>query len=149
MPVDHRHVLVPTDFSDQSRASLLVARDYAEQSRARLTIAHVLHTTQNLFGDGVYASDATRLELESAADVELRKLLVLLDAPNLTTACIVLHGAPHEQIPRYARENGVDLIVIGTHGRSGVASVVFGSVTQRVIVASPCPLLVLPPRPAT
>ena len=149
MQVLHRHVLVPTDFSDQSRASLLVARDYAEQSRAKLTIAHVLHTTQNLFGDGVYVTDAPRGELESAADAELRKLLVLLDAPTLVTACVVLHGAPHEQIPAFARENGVDLIVIGTHGRSGVASVVFGSVTQRVIVAAPCPLLVLPPRPAS
>jgi len=145
MRVEHRHILVPTDFSEQSRTSLLVARDFAEQSRARLTIAHVLHTTQNLFGDGVYVTDATRTELESAADAELRKLLVVLDAPNLVTACVVLHGAPHEQIPAFARENGVDLIVISTHGRSGVASVVFGSVTQRVIVASPCPLLVLPP----
>ena len=148
MPVAHRHILVPTDFSPQSHASLLVARDYAEQSRAKLTIAHVLHTTHNLFGNGVYVSEAGRVDLEAAADAELRKLLAVLDAPNLATACVVLHGAPHEQIPTYARDNGVDLIVIATHGRSGVASVMFGSVTQRVIIASPCPLLVLPPQAA-
>jgi nucleotide-binding universal stress UspA family protein len=145
MPLIRRHILVPTDFSEPARTSLLVARDHAEHFEAQLTIAHVLHLTSHLFGDGVYAYGDAAKKMQDAAETAVQDLAAEMRATGINAQGVVLLGAPHEMIPQFSRDNGVDLIVISTHGRTGVASVAFGSVTQRVLLASPCALLVLPP----
>jgi nucleotide-binding universal stress UspA family protein len=141
----HSHLLVPTDFSAPARVSLAVACDHAKAFGARLTIAHVLHLTTHLFGDGVYAYGDAAKKLEEGAAAGVAELVAVAKAAGVDASGVVLKGPPHEEIPKFARANAVDLVVIGTHGRTGVASVAFGSVTQRVILAAPCALLVLPP----
>jgi nucleotide-binding universal stress UspA family protein len=124
-------IVVATDFSPASEPALRVALDYARRLGARLHIIHVRWPGADPGPDG-------RLEaLASSAGV-----------PVTTTA---LAGTPASQIVEYARAHDATLIVIGTHGRTGVSRALIGSVAERVVRTAPCPVLVVPgdARPAS
>jgi len=120
-----RQILAATDFSELSERAVRLAHDHARQLGAQL---HVLHV------------DPTRGAHESAqrALSDLRTALGDETAPIVTaTAC----GSPADQIVRYAEHHGIDLIVVGTHGHSGVTSVLLGSVAEKVVRTAPCPVV--------
>jgi nucleotide-binding universal stress UspA family protein len=81
-----------------------------------------------------------RLLLGSMAESVLRGTTTPILAGVRATG-LLLDGAPHDQIPRAARRNRADLIVIGTHGRTGLSKVLLGSVAERVIRSATCPVL--------
>ncbi len=113
-----RVILHPTDFSENSNYAFHIATDLSRQHKAKLLVLHVAET---LGAENVTYGEATsRLEPE-----------YLLAA-----------GEPAHEISRVAREQSCDLIVMGTHGLSGLSRLLMGSIADRVIRLAPCPILI-------
>jgi nucleotide-binding universal stress UspA family protein len=139
-----QHILVATDFGEASDAALEYGRALARQFSATL---HVMHVADDLFtrvaGEG-YVSVLPELQkdLENAARQRLDDLLIDNDPKPLPVVKVVTtSNAPATAIAQYAADSHVDLIIVGTHGRSGVAHLLMGSVAERVVRTAPCPVL--------
>jgi len=138
-----RRILHATDFSRASTTALTWAVDMAKANRARLTVVHVMAPPSlALPGEG-YVSPALYENLESSARAQANKRLAKVVARAKTAGVranvLLLEGVPHERIARAARR--ADLLVIGTHGRSGLAKLFLGSVASRLVTLAPCPVL--------
>jgi nucleotide-binding universal stress UspA family protein len=140
-----REILVPTDFGEPAEASLTYGRELAARFGATL---HVLHVAENIyvttFGAQNYAAVAPDLqrELEEGARVRLNDLVIDSDGSGPHTKAVVMTSAsPAFAIIDYAKENGIDLIVMGTHGRGALAHLLMGSVAERVVRLASCPVL--------
>jgi universal stress protein A len=141
-----RHILHATDFSSASRPALAKAIALARQNRAPLSIVHALApTVMPVGGDMAYLSPRTYEVIDQNARRYAHKHLAALAGrakrAGVRTTALLLDGAPHEQIPRAVRRTRADLIIIGTHGRTGFSKVLLGSVAERVIRVAPCPVL--------
>ena len=141
-----KKILLPTDFSEASKRSAQYAMGLSEKFGAEL---HVLHVLQDLVAlvpepglafppPGDYMLELTRSAEQALADM-----------PQAGWSGRVVRatrqGPPFVEIIRYARENDVDLIVLGTHGRTGLAHVLLGSVAEKVVRKAPCPVLTVRP----
>src|ERR1700736_2425954 len=132
-----RRILHATDFSRASTTALTWAVDMAKANRARLTVVHVMAPPSlALPGEG-YVSPALYESLESSARAQANKRLAKV--VGVRANVLLLEGVPHERIARAARR--ADLLVIGTHGRSGLAKLFLGSVASRLVTLAPCPVL--------
>jgi nucleotide-binding universal stress UspA family protein len=140
-----KNILVATDFGEAADSALRYGRELAGCFGATL---HVLNVVENFyvttFGAETYAAivpDMQR-ELETAAHNHLDELLIDSDGSGPPTRPVVMtSGSPAYAIVDYARENGIDLIVLGTHGRGALAHLMVGSVAERVVRIAPCPVL--------
>ena len=131
-----KNILVATDFSAASDAALLYARTLAEQFGARL---HVLHVLENVF---LRATVADPRAAEATALKRLHERLTDDDRQRLRAAAVTAKSdAPAGEIVAYAEASNIDLVVMGTHGRSGVSHFLVGSVAERVVRTAPCPVL--------
>ncbi len=139
-----RRILHATDFSSASRPALARAIALARQNRALLSIAHALPPPTMIVGDG-FVSPGTYEMIDRSARQYARKQLTArvgrARKAGVRATGLLLDGAPHEQILRAARRARADLIVIGTHGRSGLSKVLLGSVAERVVRLAPSPVL--------
>ena len=139
-----RRILHPTDFSRASGAAFLKAVALAKESRAQLLLVHVLLPPTPFIGDG-YISPKTYEELEASArrgaQRELAKVVARAQKAKARVKAVLLEGVPYDRIARAARSKRADLIVMGTHGRSGLSKFFLGSVAERVIALAPCPVL--------
>jgi nucleotide-binding universal stress UspA family protein len=137
-------ILYPTDFSEVSLTALNYAKDFAQQYNAQLHCLHILDEAYQywlaLGPDGVPAGPDMN-QLMSIAQDQMNKLTSehLSDVPKLITK--IVSGRPFLEIIRYAREQAVDMIIIATHGRSGLSHALMGSVAERVVRKAPCPVL--------
>ena len=139
-----RRVLHPTDFSRASAAAFRRALAEARANKAALLIVHVLAPVIPMAGEGYVSPSAYQQMSEAARTWAHRKLLRLLTTARtarVRARGLLLEGVAHEQIVRAARRQRADLIVIGTHGRTGVARFFLGSVAARVTATAPCPVL--------
>ncbi|WP_353684330.1 universal stress protein [Thermodesulfovibrio sp. 3907-1M] len=138
-------ILLPTDFSDESLYALSYAVDLAKMFNAKLYLLHVIYDIEKASNLHIPHPSITELykDLEAHAKKNLDSFGadMLEDFKNVETA--VLRGIPYEEIIKYAKENNIDLIIIGTLPRSGVERFFVGSTTQRVIRNAPCPVLVV------
>ena len=139
-----RSILHPSDFSGASRAAFRKAIEMARSSRAELLIAHVLSPIVPVPGDG-YVSPQMYDQLASSSRAWAQKRLDAVVAAakkaRVRVRGFLLEGAPSEEIVRFARARRVEIIVIGTHGRKGLAKLFVGSVAERVVAAATCPVL--------
>jgi len=137
-----RRILHPSDFSTASQAAFKKAVELAKASRAELTIVHILSPVMPVPGDG-YISPKVYEELVTSsrawANKQLAKRVARAKAAGVRAKGRLIQGVAHEQIVRAARRT--DLVVMGTHGRSGLAKFFLGSVAGRVVSAAPCPVL--------
>ena len=139
-----KNVLVATDFSAPSAIALDYGRELARTYGARL---HVLHVVEDLRWR--YATDMAptaligiQEDIEASARVRLDGVLADEDRRQLRAhATVVTAVAPSEAIVTYATAEAVDVIVMGTKGRSGLAHLLMGSVAERVVRLAPCPVL--------
>ena len=140
----HRRILHPTDFSSASGAAFKRAIALAKADKAQLFIAHVIAPPMPIAGEG-YIPPNLYEDLEASARKYAEKKLATLQAKTraggVRATALVLEGVGHEQIVRAAKAKKVDLIVIGTHGRTGLAKLFLGSVASRVVAAASCPVL--------
>jgi nucleotide-binding universal stress UspA family protein len=147
-----RRILFATDFSPASRPAFRVAVDLARRGRGQLAIVHVLSSVAPL-GVESYVSARTYEEMESSlrrwTQKRLNALVAQARRSRVDARPLLLTGsAAHEAIVRAARRERADVIVIGTHGRSGLERFIVGSVASRVVGTAPCPVLTVRPRRA-
>lgn len=139
-----RRILHPTDFSRASGAAFTRALDEARASRRQLVLVHVLAPVIPMAGEG-YVSPSVYQQMSEAgrawAQKQMNRLLARARSKGVRARGLLLEGVAHEAIVRAARRQRADLIVIGTHGRTGVARFFLGSVAARVTATAPCPVL--------
>ena len=141
-----RRILFPTDFSERAAAAWSYARMMSENFSAELVLLHVLQEPMAMLPESslAVAPPAVNLvELTRSAEQGLDQLRV--DPPGTIGERLVRNGPPAEEIVRYAREMEADLIVLGTHGRTGIAHALLGSVAERVVRKAPCPVMTVRP----
>jgi nucleotide-binding universal stress UspA family protein len=130
-------ILVPTDFSKTSDVALQYAITLAQALTAQLYLVHVPGKAgENFEADFPFGPFESPIR-------ERFDLLTGSKEKRLRTEYALRIGTPPDEIIRYVGDRNIDLIVMGTHGRSGVAHVLMGSVTEAVIRQSPCPVLVV------
>jgi nucleotide-binding universal stress UspA family protein len=137
------HILVPVDFSAYAEQALDSAIALAQQLQARVTLLHVIQppTVVNVEG-GLWPSSTFLQELEAAITGDMEEYLARVTAAGLEGEIAVGHGVPFQQILDTAKARQVDLIILGTHGRTGVAHVLLGSVAEKVARLAPCPVMI-------
>ena len=131
-----QRILVPTDFSETSDAALKYGIGLAQGFSAQLHLLHIPGGTGENF-----EADFPVGQFERAARERLETLVSQQEAKQLRPEYAMRIGAPSDEIMRYAGDRDVDLIVMGTHGRTGVAHMLMGSVAEKVVRAAPCPVL--------
>jgi universal stress protein A len=140
-----QRILVPTDFGEAAEAALTYGRALARQFGATLTVLHVADNvlTGSAGIEGyVGAYPGFQRGIEEAARSQLDVLLDDGDKRELhATTELRTSNAPAFVIASFARDNGIDLIVMGTHGRGAMAHLLMGSVAERVVRIAPCPVL--------
>ncbi len=139
---DPKKILVPVDFSEHSEKALLAAKDIAEHRGATLTLLHVMAEPQTSVPYEVYVDwDKLKVDIRKDAERQIEEMAAKVCGGKGATE--VRWGEPTSTIAKVAGEDGFDLIVMGTHGRSGLGRLFLGSVAESVIRHSPCPVLVL------
>ena len=137
-------VLVATDFSKTSEVALQYGRELARTFGAELRVLHVadnILTRYAFAGPALVAYDA-QAEYEKSVNTQLNDLVDADDRRELRASAVIrVSNSPADSIVDYARELGVDVIVMGTHGRRALARALLGSVAERVVRLAPCPVL--------
>ena len=142
--IDLHRILVPTDLSKHSTNALNYAVAFAEKFGAELHLLHVVQDLSMLLPDPVIAGPPVMPpvdQLTGAVRAALDRTIAEHHLGHLTVQAHVREGTPFYEIVRFAAEKDIDLIVMGTHGRSGLAHVLLGSVTEKVVRKAPCPVL--------
>ena len=138
-------ILVPTDFSPPSDAALEYARMLAATFGSTLRIVHVIDDpsgSSDFVGDGFAPStEEIRNALVEHARKRLEHLMTLVDRSRYHAHADAVLGTPAATIIDYAGATGTSLIVMGTHGRTGLAHLLMGSVAEQVVRTAPCPVL--------
>jgi nucleotide-binding universal stress UspA family protein len=138
-------ILVATDFSDSSEVACEYALTLAKAFDSSLHLLHVINEPVDL--RGFYVPHISFEQLEKEIETGAVKMLEafcndnLDDFTNYTSS--VVTGVPYEEIIRTATEKELSLIVIGTHGRTGLDHLIFGSTAERVVRSSPCPVMTI------
>lgn len=147
------NILVPTDFSAPSDAALEYARTLARKFNASL---HLLHVVDDNLLTGEVASEVYIPELTSLraavlkeAEDRLGMRMPASDRKNFRGTVHATFGSGARTIVDYAARNNITLIVMGTHGRSGLAHLFMGSVAERVVRSAPCPVLTVRQTPVS
>jgi nucleotide-binding universal stress UspA family protein len=138
-----KHILVPTDFSDYANYALDYAIELAKTLQARLTLLHVIHLRPLLRGNiDTSAIASYLLEIKTETQQHMQTLLNRVHQEGLQGETVVIQGVPLQAIIETAESREVDLIVMGTHGWTGLSHVLMGSVAEKVVRLAPCPVLV-------
>jgi nucleotide-binding universal stress UspA family protein len=137
-------ILVPIDFSRDADAAFAYALDLAKAMGASVSLVHIVEdpVAAGVWSSEIYTAEIAGLQINLVKDAEqrLREYAAAKD-PAITTEVRTGHAA--REVLDYAKAQGIDLIVMGTHGRTGLAHVVMGSVAERVVRLAPCPVLTL------
>lgn len=142
-------ILAPTDFSEHSNHALRCAGDLARQFQAKLILIHVVSNEglESISKAHVppYPVDKVYEDLTQEVREQYTKHVPPEVRKTLETEILVLPGVPYLEIIRAARQKGVEMIVMATHGRTGLSYALMGSVTEKVLRKAPCPVLSIRP----
>jgi universal stress protein A len=143
MPMTAQHILVPTDFSEYADYALDYAMALATALPARLTLLHVIQLTPMTTGEMLGYSLEVYLEaMESEAQKHMQALLNRVQQAGLQGETAIVQGVPFQLIVEMVESQDIDLIVMGTHSRTGLTHALMGSVAEKVVRLAPCPVLV-------
>ena len=140
-----RSILLPTDFSECANYALSFAASFARQAGAKIICVHVIEPIVPTVGytgmtEPLPIADIS-VQLEDSAERELPKISECDEFEGIEVEEVIVHGDAASEIVRVAGERGVDLIVISTHGRTGLGRLLFGSTAESVVRHAPCPVL--------
>ncbi len=141
-----QRILCPVDFSETSQRALAYALGLAQAAGAELIVVHALEEAPLFAAYAGPQAGSILAEAENAARRELAELVADATLPAARLRTEILRGKIPQAILEYAEQQQADLIVMGTHGRSGLEYAFFGSVAERVIRRARCPVLIVPPR---
>jgi nucleotide-binding universal stress UspA family protein len=142
--IDLRRILVPTAFSTHSQNALRYAAALAEKFSARICLLHVVQDLAVFIPDMITVAPPilpAPEQMTSAVRDAFDRLVTENNLEHLAVDREVREGNPFAEIVRFAREQNMDLIVMGTHGHTGLAHMLLGSVTEKVVRKAPCPVL--------
>ncbi len=142
---DYSTILVAIDFSDSSDNAFQHALSIARKYSAKLIVLHVINEPVDL--RGFYVPHISFEKLEEEIEEGAKKMMDTFCAQHLNDYAdyesVIVSGLPYEQVIDTAREKNADLIVMGTHGRTGLDHVLFGSTAAKVVRKSPIPVLTI------
>ncbi|MCF6291159.1 MAG: universal stress protein [Desulfobacterales bacterium] len=140
-------ILVPVDFSKNAKIILRHAVSEAEKSAARLVVVYVVEDLEKYSALSIPHISFAELEkdLLRGAEHKMESFLEENLDESVAHTSKILYGDVAEQINSFAKSEGVDLIVIGTHGYKGLERVLFGSVAEKVVKTAPCPVVTINP----
>jgi universal stress protein A len=140
-----RRILYATDYSKASARALDEAVNLAKQNDAELVVVHVIEPVAPYVTGEDYGSAELYMKLEETAkkdaQASMQKLMRKLQNSKVKAKSLLLKGSTYDQIVRTARSRKVDMIVIGTHGRTGLSKLFMGSVASKVVSTAQCPVL--------
>ena len=139
-----KNIMVPIDFSDYSKNALRYAAQFAKSFNAKLYLIYVVEPMiyPADFSMGQVAIPSADMDLQGRAEEELQKLAAEI-GNSLEVEAIIKTGKPFFEINDAAKEKDIDLIIIATHGHTGVEHLLFGSTAEKVVRKAPCPVLTL------
>lgn len=144
-----KRILVPTDFSPHADNALRYAIDVAEQYHAEIFLLHVIDeaieqcTVEYCLTDTVMREIEQESMARSAAKLEEEIKRVRADVSNVQISPYVKRGVPYNEILREQGEKNIDLIVIASHGRTGIQRILIGSVAEKVMRGAKCPVMLV------
>jgi nucleotide-binding universal stress UspA family protein len=138
-----KSILFPTDFSEGSAEALKYAVEFANRYGAKLYVLHVIYDVAKASGWYVphVSMDAIYKDIQEGAKKELDNFGVNELGGLKNIERIVQTGVPYQEIMSCAVKNKIDMIIIGTHGRTGIDRILFGSTAAQVVRNAPCPVL--------
>ncbi|MCX8085014.1 MAG: universal stress protein [Calditerrivibrio sp.] len=147
--INIKKILVPTDFSETSKYAMQYAIEFAKNFGAELRIVHVIFDESQIVA--FYLPQVTfqnlDQELEESAKKQMDEFLAHFpELKEVTYDVKMLKGTAFVEIISEAKDMKADLIIIGTHGRTGLEHVLFGSTAEKVVRKSPCPVLTVKPK---
>lgn len=141
-----KRILVPTDYSEDSAKALPYALSIHHRFDAKIFLLHVIEDLKGIAG--FYVPHVSTEILEKEMEAEARRMLTAFGRKYLKGFKdfeeILLRGMPDEEIVKFAASNGIDMIVMSSHGRTGIDRWVLGSTVERVLKNTPCPVLLVP-----
>ncbi len=145
MEPEIKKILVPIDFSDYSKSALRYAVNFVKQFNSELILIYVVEPViyPPDFSMGQIAIPSVDLEMDKRAAEELNKLAKKEIPGEIRVKFLVKTGKPFIEIIETASEEDIDLIIIATHGHTGVEHILFGSTAEKVVRKAPCPVLTL------
>ncbi len=141
-----KHFLIPHDFSPYADQAVSYAIDLAKALHANVTLLHIIQSLPLAVGIGdasAALADSYLQDLENTANQSMEEARRRVKQAGLQCDAIVLHGVPFQTIIEVAGDKHIDLIIMGTHGRTGLTHVLMGSVAEKVVRLAPCPVLVI------
>lgn len=145
--VDWKRILCPIDFSDASRAALETAAELAKRFGAMVALFHAYPVPGYTFPDGSFVASSKMLdELSGQASRHMAEWKALAEGMGVSRVEVATAvGEPAQEILLFAKAQNADLIVIGTHGRTGLQHALMGSVAERVVRRATSPVLTVRP----
>jgi universal stress protein A len=140
-----QRILVPIDFSEHSKNALKYAIPFAQQFKASIDVIYIVEPAVYPadFSFGQIGFPNMEDELRVRGSSELENLIRTEISGRVTSRKVVRTGKPFYEINQYASEENIDLIIIATHGHSGMEHILFGSTAEKVVRKAPCPVLVV------
>jgi nucleotide-binding universal stress UspA family protein len=135
------HILVAHDLGETAQAGLVYALDLAEKLKARVTVVHAYEIPVYGFPEGLALTAEVMGRIHEATGKALEGVVERARRPGLNVNGVLRQGPAWSEIAAAATEMRADLIVIGTHGRRGLAHALLGSVAEKVVRTAPCPVL--------
>src|SRR5262249_10169380 len=139
-----RRILVPTDFSDSARDALRYAAGLSAKFESEIVLMHVLQDLALVLPDAMPPTPVALPDMEGLAQavrLELGEMVKSEKLDRRVSKTEVRVGSPVNEIEEFAKEIRADLIVMGTHGRTGLSHLFLGSVAERIVRHAPCPVL--------
>ena len=140
-----RRILHATDFSKASARALDEAVSLAKQNHAELLVVHVIEPAGQYAAGEDFGGAELYMKLEEAAEQDaqrsMQKLMGKLKQARVNAKSVLLKGLAYEQIVKAAKSRKANMIVIGTHGRTGLSKLFMGSVAGRVVSLASCPVV--------
>lgn len=142
-----KKILVPVDFSENSQKILRAAEEFAVKFEASLVVVFVVQSFDDYSGFFVPHMPIAQFEEEIVQSAKDKMKSFVAETLTGPTPCLtaVLTGDVAGEINRYAAEQSVGLIIMGTHGYKGLEKVLFGSVAEKIVKTAPCPVLTINP----
>ena len=141
-----RTILAPTDFSDVGQAAIKCAADYARFFEAELHLLNVAEDYTAYYPDaGMVAASELTVDMDAMLASANKQLAEVQIASDIKVVRVVEIGTPQWTILNYAKDNDIDMIVVSTHGRTGLKHLFMGSVAEKVVRRASCPVLTIRP----
>ena len=143
--MEFKKILITTDFSDYSFYAIPYAVELAEKFKARLTLMHVIEPiiTPADFAWGGYNVTELENKTREYAEENLQKALRDRIPEGMKAEVSLAFGNPFKEVVQFAKDENFDLIVISTHGLTGLSHIIFGSTTEKIVRKSPVPVLTI------